>query len=946
MKNNVTRMLRRAASRAAIAAGIGAVSVAAGAAPAVYFNQDLNAGRTAFLNTAAAADAAYNAAHPGATQSSTIFRIDLTNSIGSQFSVLDSASGTTVYVRTTRAGQPALNNTTGDAGGDGFTGWSVSYNQGDFNSAIAAGYNMSFYSDAGYTTPYLINAIGLNVSDWGTCCTYQNTTPNGGTADASQIYMLFNGSTPLLLGGISAPIGGTEHFIAAIDDRNAFSSVTMVPNGLGEYFGAGGELIFSTLQLNSVPANSSVVTVGGGLPTTTPDIVQTVNYTPDDVNTGAVNPVFDGGTLNLDQGGTITPDITITNGGGTIDTQGHDVTVSGNVDDAAGNSGGLIKTGQGTLTLTGTNGYTGGTTILDGTLRGGTGSLQGNIANAATIEFAQDSDGGFGGDITGAGNLVKSGTGTVTISTAQGYTGGTTISGGTLALTGAGDISSSGGIDNRGTLDIGGTTDGASIRSIAGNGGVTLGNQTLTVTNATGGFGGTIQGAGGLTLGGGTLMLTAAQDYNGDTVITGGSTLGLGGAGDGLVKSGRVVANGTFDVSGATTDAAVRSLGGNGTVALGNRNLVVTSGVDSFGGTIGGTGGLEVRGGTLTLTSANAFTGDTVIDGGATLGLGGNGALAGTGRVFNSGTFDISTTNHPVSIASIAGNGTVALGGSTLTLAQSAGTYAGSIGGTGGVTVAGGTLTLTGANGFSGGLRIDNAIVRAGADAALGGGAISIGNGALQATGGFSSAKAITLTAPLSTIDTGANAGRAVGRDFGHRHPEQDGHRHADAQRRQRLARPRHPSGQRRGHLAGGGGRFGRRHLAAQRRQVRGGRQHDAEPEAPRRRRQRDLRYRRQQCHPHRHRGWRPVPDQGRHRPAQPDRRCLQRDRRLRSAGHAQLQQQFRGQRHRLRGGHGRRLGFDQRQHDGDGHARPRQLAGSAVRRRQRDSDGGLDLRA
>src|SRR3546814_4077997 len=74
--------------------------------------------------------------------------------------------------------------------------------------------------------------------------------------------MQFDGSSPLLVGGISTPIMGEEHFIAAIDDRNAFSSVTMVPNGSGEAFGAGGVLIFSTLQLNSVPEGSSVVTIG------------------------------------------------------------------------------------------------------------------------------------------------------------------------------------------------------------------------------------------------------------------------------------------------------------------------------------------------------------------------------------------------------------------------------------------------------------------------------------------------------------------------------------------------------------------------------------------------------------------------------------------------------------------------------------------------------------
>src|SRR3546814_18942380 len=91
--------------------------------------------------------------------------------------------------------------------------------------------------------------------------------------------MQFDGSSPLLVGGISTPIMGEEHFIAAIDDRNAFSSVTMVPNGSGEAFGAGGVLIFSTLQLNSVPEGSSVVTIGDAT-----DITGDVEYSPTEVN--------------------------------------------------------------------------------------------------------------------------------------------------------------------------------------------------------------------------------------------------------------------------------------------------------------------------------------------------------------------------------------------------------------------------------------------------------------------------------------------------------------------------------------------------------------------------------------------------------------------------------------------------------------------------------------
>ena len=50
----------------------------------------------------------------------------------------------------------------------------------------------------------------------------------------------------------------------------------------------------------------------------------------------------------------------------------------------------LIKVGTGTLTLTGTNSYTGGTTVSGGILQGNTSSLQGNILNNATVIVQPD----------------------------------------------------------------------------------------------------------------------------------------------------------------------------------------------------------------------------------------------------------------------------------------------------------------------------------------------------------------------------------------------------------------------------------------------------------------------------------------------------------------------------------------------------------------------------
>src|SRR3546814_13479159 len=116
IRNRLNSVLRGATSTAAFATGLIFVATNAGATPAVFFNDDLVAGEQTFVDTAAAADAAYNAANPGATQDSVIFRLDLTNSTGNQFSVTDPVSAITVYVRTALAGSPANNSTTGDEG--------------------------------------------------------------------------------------------------------------------------------------------------------------------------------------------------------------------------------------------------------------------------------------------------------------------------------------------------------------------------------------------------------------------------------------------------------------------------------------------------------------------------------------------------------------------------------------------------------------------------------------------------------------------------------------------------------------------------------------------------------------------------------------------------------------------------------------------------------------
>ncbi|MJU15672.1 autotransporter outer membrane beta-barrel domain-containing protein, partial [Salmonella enterica subsp. enterica] len=97
-----------------------------------------------------------------------------------------------------------------------------------------------------------------------------------------------------------------------------------------------------------------------------------------------------------------------------------------------GGTGSVVKSGDKTLTLSGANSYTGGTTISGGTLVAtnvealGTGSVTDN----ATLEL--NTGGDFDNAISGSGQVVKSGDGTLTLSGANTYSGGTLISDGTL----------------------------------------------------------------------------------------------------------------------------------------------------------------------------------------------------------------------------------------------------------------------------------------------------------------------------------------------------------------------------------------------------------------------------------------------------------------------------------------------------------------------------------
>ena len=101
--------------------------------------------------------------------------------------------------------------------------------------------------------------------------------------------------------------------------------------------------------------------------------------------------------------------------------------------------GALDKEGAGTLVLNGANTYA-KTTIAGGVLVGNAKSIGGDISfepadTPVSVTFDQRFDGTFGGAITGAGSLLKTNRGALTLKGDNTYSGGTTVENGSLVGT-------------------------------------------------------------------------------------------------------------------------------------------------------------------------------------------------------------------------------------------------------------------------------------------------------------------------------------------------------------------------------------------------------------------------------------------------------------------------------------------------------------------------------
>jgi autotransporter-associated beta strand protein len=514
----------------------------------------------------------------------------------------------------------------------------------------------------------------------------------------------------------------------------------------GDDASAGGKGDWTGLNLNWSegatlrtwdPAKTAIFGTVGGEVTIGPAGISAGNG----LSFQATDYLLTGGTLTLAGGSALANTISVAAGFG--------ATISAPVAGTAG----LTKAGAGTLVLAADNTLTGGTTIAAGTLQlgagGSAGRLEGGILVGAGATLAVDraDEVTLPGVISGTGGVAKRGAGTLVLTAANSYSGGTAVAEGTIVV---GDGATAGGIAAAGTLDLAAASVLAFDRAdaIAFTGAVTgsgtlsqRGTGTLTLSRPTA-YGGAftlrvedgtvnldrsgttlvgILGAGNtVELAGGTLQLTSDSGeetkFEGAAInVQASSTLAINRASTTANNQSTTgfsapitVANAatlafdfrgqiTTGFKGTTTYSAPVTLAANATFAVANSAggtaEVIFSGAVGDGGA--GNGLTKAGPQQLTLAGVNTYSGPTTVSAGTL-------ALAATGTI---------ATSPLVRVASAATlNVAAKTGGYAVPAGQTvagAGSVVGSLAFASGATVAPGdavgTLTTSGDVSFGGG---------------------------------------------------------------------------------------------------------------------------------------------------------------------------------------------------------------------------------------------------
>ena len=407
--------------------------------------------------------------------------------------------------------------------------------------------------------------------------------------------LAFDRSDDLTYSGTVSGSGGLTQLGAGkltIIGENSYTGLTTISAGVLEIGDSGtigsiagdvlndATLIFNrsddTTFTGSIDGSGAITKLGGG----------TLSLTGSSAFAGVTT--VSAGTLQIGTGGTAgTFGGTVENDSALVFNRSDDSTFSGSVI----GTGVMTKLGAGTLSLTGDSQPGGGTIVSAGTLQigggGATGSLAGNIANDATLVFNRSNALTYADSISGSGDLVKLGAGTLALTGENTFTGNTLISAGTLQI-GAGGTTGSlaGTITNNALLAFNRSDDVVIASAIEGSGGVTqAGAGTITLSASNSYTGNTTLAAGIVSLGNAGALGAVAADA-GNTISFEGGTL-------------QFTALNTNDYSARFSSAAGQAW----SIDTNGQSVTFAAGLSSSGGTF-----TKLGAGTLSLTGENSFT--------------------------------------------------------------------------------------------------------------------------------------------------------------------------------------------------------------------------------------------------------------------------------------------------------------------------------------------------
>ena len=301
------------------------------------------------------------------------------------------------------------------------------------------------------------------------------------------------------------------------------------------------------------------------------------------------------------------------------------------------------------------------------------------------------------GTIAGGANLIKLGSGTLSVTGSHGFLGSTVINGGILSVASLADGGSACAIGAGSTL----TCDGG-VLSYTGS--TVSTNRTLALATAGGAFdvtaanavvtwAGTVSGDATATLtkaGAGQLTLAAANTFSGPLVIAAGA-LEIAGAGrlNGGIYTGDVTNDGTFTLAQSSVQTLTGAIANNSTVAI------TAAASQTLAGPFNNTG-------SLTINSAASHTLSGVITNTGTIAIDSAVAQNLTNTIHNNGAITIAGSGSDTFPGAIDGSGSLTKSGTgTLTLSRVNNTYSGAVAVNGGTLQLGTSSTMSGSNTYA-----------------------------------------------------------------------------------------------------------------------------------------------------------------------------------------------------------------------------------------------------